>query len=156
VFSNKHVIIALIVAPILAVLAWLAVGSMVGETPAPAEPGRAYPLVAASSCRWASGECEMKNQQVALTLRFSAAGHLLVTSTHPLQGLLVSIEDGTAPTTPEALMQDDETALRWSSQSNARLADTAQLRLVARIAGSQFFGETSTVFAGTAARHEMP
>jgi hypothetical protein len=67
-WKNKHVIIALIVAPILSVLAWFAVGQIVGEKAMVAEPGAAYPLVARSNCRWASGECELHNNELEMTI----------------------------------------------------------------------------------------
>jgi len=67
-WKNKHVVIAMIVAPILAILAWFAVGSMVGEKAQVAEPGAAYPLVARSNCRWASGECELANNDLQMTI----------------------------------------------------------------------------------------
>jgi hypothetical protein len=67
-WKNKHVVTAMIVAPILAVLAWFAVGAMVGEQADVAEPGAAYPLVARSNCRWASGECELANNELEMTI----------------------------------------------------------------------------------------
>jgi hypothetical protein len=67
-WKNKHVITALIVAPILSVLAWFAVGQIVGEKAMVAEPGAAYPLVARSNCRWASGECELHNNELEMTI----------------------------------------------------------------------------------------
>ena len=41
-WKNKHVIIALLVAPILAILAWFAVGQIAGEKAEVAEPGAQY------------------------------------------------------------------------------------------------------------------
>ena len=67
-WKNKHVVIAMIVAPILAVLAWFAVGQIAGEKAHVAEPGAAYPLVARSNCRWASGECDLVNNDLELTI----------------------------------------------------------------------------------------
>jgi hypothetical protein len=67
-WKNKHVIVALIVAPILAVLAWFGVGQIVGEEAHVAKPGAAYPLVARSNCRWESGACELANNDVAMTI----------------------------------------------------------------------------------------
>ena len=45
-FTNRHVIIAMIMAPILAALAWISAGQFTGEQAAPARPGQSYPLVA--------------------------------------------------------------------------------------------------------------
>jgi hypothetical protein len=33
-----------------------------------AEPGSAYPLVARSNCRWESGECELHNNDLEMTI----------------------------------------------------------------------------------------
>ena len=67
-WKNKHVIVALIVAPILAILAWFGVGQIVGEKAQVAKPGAAYPLVARSNCRWESGECELHNNELEMTI----------------------------------------------------------------------------------------
>jgi hypothetical protein len=67
-WKNKHVVIAMIVAPILAILAWVGVGQIVGEKAHVAEPGAAYPLVARSNCRWESGECELHNNDLEMTI----------------------------------------------------------------------------------------
>lgn len=67
-WKNKHVIVAMIVAPILAILAWFAVGQIAGENAHVAKPGSAYPLVARSNCRWESGECELHNNDLEMTI----------------------------------------------------------------------------------------
>ncbi len=67
-WKNMHVAIALIVAPILAILAWFAVGQIAGEKALVAEPGSAYPLVARSNCRWESGECELHNNDLEISI----------------------------------------------------------------------------------------
>ena len=50
-WKNKHVVVAMLVAPILAILAWFAVDSMVAERAHSAKPGASYKLVAKSNCR---------------------------------------------------------------------------------------------------------
>jgi NADH:ubiquinone oxidoreductase subunit 3 (subunit A) len=60
-FKNWHVIIAMIVAPILAVLAWFAVDYFVAERPHAAKEGAAYSLIAKSNCRYDSGQCDLEN-----------------------------------------------------------------------------------------------
>jgi len=67
-WKNKHVVVALLVAPILSILAWYAVGNFVGEKPHAAEPGGAYKLVARSNCRYDSGECDLVNNDFELKL----------------------------------------------------------------------------------------
>ena len=60
-FTNKHVITAFIVAPILAVLSYYAVDLLLKEQPHVAVAGSSYPLVAQSNCRYTSGRCDLKN-----------------------------------------------------------------------------------------------
>ncbi len=148
-FTNKHVIIALIVAPILSVLAWFMVGSLIGEEPAPAESGKAYPLVAKSNCRWASGACDLENQDFSVTLRFTNTGTLKLTSRHPLQGVLVSVYDPGAENEmpPVSLVKTDGAGLAWHVLGIEPPAGEERIRLVASADGSQYYGEAATQFA---------
>ena len=148
-FTNKHVVIALIVAPILSVLAWFAVGSMTGEQAAPAEAGRDYPLVAKSSCRWTSGQCELENEDFELTLRYLETGQLLVHSAFPLEGVVVSIYDpaveGDIP--PVALVPADGAGHEWRHPASDVPQPGERIRLVASAKGSRYYGEMSSQFA---------
>jgi hypothetical protein len=60
-FKNKHVITALIVTPILAVLGYFSMDYIVSERPHQAVAGGNYQLVQLPNCRYASGKCELKN-----------------------------------------------------------------------------------------------
>lgn len=53
--TNKHVVIAMLVAPVLAVIAYFAVDASVSEPPKAAQPGQSYPLAVRSNCRYTSG-----------------------------------------------------------------------------------------------------
>ena len=68
-WKNKHVVIAMLVAPILAVIAWYGVDSIVAEQAQVAKPGDSYPLVARSNCRYDSGACDLVNNDFKLTLK---------------------------------------------------------------------------------------
>ena len=68
-WKNKHVVIAMLVAPILAVIAWYGVDSIVAERAKAAKPGDSYPLVARSNCRYDSGACDLVNNDFKLTLK---------------------------------------------------------------------------------------
>ena len=68
-WTNKHVIIALLVAPILAVIAWFGVDYLVAEQARPAEQGAMYPLVARSNCRYDSGQCDLANNDLRMSIR---------------------------------------------------------------------------------------
>ncbi len=67
-FTNKHVIASMIIAPILAVLAWFAVGYLVEEKPQQIISGGTYTLNERPSCRWESGNCELRNSDVKFSL----------------------------------------------------------------------------------------
>ncbi len=100
-FTNKHVIIAMIVAPILAVLAWFAVGEFTGEQPKRAEPGQTYPLVEKSNCRYQSGACDLENGdfKLRLSLQDGVTGpEFLLTASHPLEGVVLAVDAGGRPT----------------------------------------------------------
>ena len=68
-WKDKHVVIALIVAPILAIIAWFGVDYIVAEKAQPAEPGSMYPLVARSNCRYDSGSCDLVNNDFKVRIR---------------------------------------------------------------------------------------
>ena len=148
-FTNKHVVVALIVAPILSVLAWFAVGNLTGEQPAPAQHGQAYPLVAKSNCRWPSGSCDLENEEFQLRLSFSSAGDLEVSSAHPLQGVLVSIYDPSATRDPPpvSLKPSDGEGFAWEVLELGLPASHERIRLVASAEGSQYYGEPDSTFA---------
>ncbi len=65
-FKNKHVIVALIVAPILAILSWFATGYFVDEKPHTMQEGSVYTLNVKSNCRWASGNCTLENNDIII------------------------------------------------------------------------------------------
>ena len=68
-FKNKHVVIAMLVAPVLSILAWLAVDYFISERPHVAESGATYALIAKSNCRYDSGQCDLENSDFSLSMR---------------------------------------------------------------------------------------
>ena len=88
-FTNKHVVIALIVGPILAILAWIGVGQIAGEKAAVAVAGNSYPLVEKSDCRYESGHCKLENEDFKLVLLLEQRGidtMLVLQSAQVLEG----------------------------------------------------------------------
>lgn len=67
-FKNKHMIVAVIVAPILAILAWFATGMLVDEKPHSMHEGSVYTLKVKSNCRWESGKCTLENEDVTIDI----------------------------------------------------------------------------------------
>ena len=146
-----HVAIALIVAPILAILAWFAVGEIAGEEAKVAEPGAAYPLVARSNCRWASGECELHNNDLEMTIlplelgaqytRLSLDSEIaLAQATFALlvngQEVAASAQHDTSPDAPAQM-----------SVTIPAFADPeAKLRVAVTVQESLYFAEVPVVF----------
>ena len=151
--TNKHVITALIVAPILSVLAWFAVGSLVGEQAAPAQPGNAYPLVEKSNCRWASGQCDLENADFRVSLQYTDNGALELRSAYPLQGAAFSVFDPAQDVSlpPMELRADDSRGVVWRFSAAGKPSPGQRIRLVATANGSQYYGEVGTAFAQAAA-----
>jgi hypothetical protein len=148
VFTNKHVVIALIVAPILSVLAWFAVSSWIGEKPQAAQMGNSYPLLAQSNCRWPSGQCDMENEDFSLSLRLDASARLTLESSHVLDGIVLAVSAGPADSRPRAMSAIDEAGRHWVLQLDSIPGPEDRIQLVANAGGRQFFGDASTVFSG--------
>jgi hypothetical protein len=146
--TNKHVIIAMLVAPILAVLAWIAVGQFAGEQPHSAQPGRDYPLVAQSNCRYASGACDLSNEdfRVRLVLDQSADPVLILSASHPLDGVLLSVGTPEQNLPPERMRAADGQGLEWQVLLGRVPSPQERIRLVATTGGSAYFAEASTLF----------
>jgi len=144
-FTNKHVIVAMLVAPILAIIAWFAVDRVVGEEPQPAVEGQSYPLVAKPGCRYAGGECELVNGDFRLAVSVDSVGDLRVSASHALDDLRIAV--GGADEFGEPLaMRSDDAGRQQFRVSVGRLPADAQLRLLASAGGSQYFAEMSLAF----------
>lgn len=148
-FKNKHVIIAMIVAPILSVLAWFAVGQLTGEQPQAAKPGQSYPLVEKSNCRYESGACDLENEEfkVRLTLQTGVTGpEFVLTASHPLEGVVLSMGLPDAEAAPAPMRASDGQGLQWRMVIDALPAPADRIRLVARASGASYFADASSTF----------
>lgn len=137
-FKNKHVVIAMLVAPMLAIMAWYAVDHYVGEQPHAAKAGAAYSLVAKSNCRYASGQCDLANGNFELTLRpmlqTDSSLTMALQSRFPLERAMIGLVEAGAEGPPSILQASDATAQNWvgalappaNSESTFRLAVIAK------------------------------
>ena len=93
--TNKHVVIALIVAPILAIGSYYITDYLVSEAPKKAQQGQSYKLVAKPNCRYGSGECELHNGDFSVTLvgkkQTSQGMQLVLDANFPLQGVTLAL-----------------------------------------------------------------
>ena len=147
VFTNKHVIIAMLVAPVLAVLAWFAAGMLAGERPAPAEVGQAYPLLEKSNCRYPSGACDLENEDIRLSLSPGPSGaELVLRSSHPLDGVVLGIAGSGEDVPPAVMRSSDGQGLEWRLMVAAMPGVEKRIHLVAMAGGSSYFADASTAF----------
>ncbi|MBD2858941.1 hypothetical protein IB286_07930 [Spongiibacter sp. KMU-158] len=149
--TNKHFVIALIVAPILAVIAYFAVDRAVTEPPQQAVAGQDYPLVAASNCRYSSGRCTMKNGNfnVTITPEFEAANllRLHLQSAFPVTKVsLALVPNAEANYPPLEMEQVEGDAQSWVITTTLPESENPLLRLVVEAEGSRYFGETGLAF----------
>ncbi len=146
--TNKHIITALIVTPILALIAYFAVDLALSEKPKRAKPNNSYPLAAKSNCRYSSGQCSLVNGDIRIELSTSLA-QLIVSSSHALEGLQLAVADSAQNERPLSASKDR--ARRWSAELPVTISDKSTLRIAASIAGSIYFKETSLAFLATEA-----
>ena len=144
-FTNKHVVIALIVAPILAILAWFAVGQFAGEKAQPAAAGKSYPLVEKSNCRYDSGHCDLENEDFRLALELEGLD-LRLRSDHILQGVMIAVNHAGEDSTPQKMTAVGSDGLVWRHVLLEVPPDDARIRLVASTSHNAYFGDAATVF----------
>ncbi len=148
-FTNKHVVIAMIVAPVLAVLAWFGVGQIGAEKPQVAVQGQSYPLVEQSNCRYASGACDLENEdfKLRITMADSVSGpELVLTATHALDGVVMSVGQATEEAAPSPMRALDGQGLSWRLALGQSPSAQERIRMVANASGSSYFADASTTF----------
>lgn len=145
---NRHFITALLVAPLLAVLAWFVVGQWVEEPPlqpTPAQSGDSYPMIERPGCRYAGGDCGLSNGDFKLALAFTPDGQLIMASAIPLDYVLVGLASASAQPPLEAQPSSTQRD-RWFYNFGAVPVSNDRLRVVAVTAGASWFGEASLIF----------
>lgn len=149
-WKNKHVVVALIVAPILSILAWYTVGQLVGEKPEAAEPGNTYKLVARSNCRYASGSCDLHNAEFVLTLEpgmlAASSVAMTMTASHPLQSAALGLAEGDSPTPPSPMTRAADDGTAWQGLIPRPTSPDATIRLAVTAQGATWYAEVPVVF----------
>ncbi len=150
--KNKHVIIALIVTPILAVIAYFAVDTLVKETPHVAKSGGTYALVSLPNCRYPSGHCTLKNNEFKLELSVEEVGvnvfTLNMASEYPLQGAKVALVEAASETgSPLEMQSIDANQQQWNAKLAGNLNPNSIIQLVVAANDAFYYGETELVFS---------
>ncbi|MEM8562335.1 MAG: hypothetical protein AAGF57_08885 [Pseudomonadota bacterium] len=145
--SNRHIVIALIVAPMLALLAWFFAGKLSGEQPLAAQHGQSYPLLAKSNCRRTGGVCDLVNEEFRLKLtRSNDRRGLLLLASHPLQGVLVAVGPDGEAESPIPMRQVNGEGTQWRLDFAATPQSQHAVRVAAVANGARYFAETTALF----------
>ena len=140
----------MIVAPVLAIIAYFSVDHVVSEKPSAAKDGATYKLAAKSNCRYQSGLCTLKNADIELVIRAKRIDErtveLVLTSELEVEDVLISLANSEADARPVKMQvkdgQRDVLHVTFDNFDPKR----SVLRLAAGIAGSMYYAETTAVF----------
>lgn len=165
--KSRHVIVALLVAPLLAVFAWFSVGWIAGDTSEAAKPvqaGADYPLIERSGCRYAGGECRLENTDVKWVVTVDDNHVVTIQSAIPLDSLVVGLRSqpsvppvaaaaaGEGVGSSAGLAGDGQIANDkvWLVRLAGAPDSSDALRLVATAGGARYYGEASLTFTDPA------
>ncbi len=150
ILKNKHLILAMFVAPVLAIIAYFATDYAVSEKPQQAQQGNTYKLAANSNCRYQSGQCTLQNGDVEINVTVERITESLVEMTLrcniPAQKVLASLVGDNDTEQPVAMQSDAAEKTVWHAQFNIADPEKAQLRLAVELSGALFYAETPAVF----------
>jgi len=150
ILKNKHVVVAMIVAPILAIIAYFAVDHVVSEKPQTALQGGTYKLAAKSNCRYQSGVCTLKNADVEVKIRARRIGaqevELTMQSVLPVQNAIISFVGEDIPSTPERMNAVNTDMDEWQATLYLNDPEKTILRLALNISDATYYAETTAVF----------
>lgn len=161
-FTNKHVILAMLIAPVLALISYFAVDSMVAEKPHAAKQGARYELVEKPNCRYSSGSCGLKNGEFELKLtavwQDDVHLQLKLESKHPLDGVIAAhVVEQDTEVPPLNMKPEDETGLKWSLNLVNPNPAQDRLHIAASASRTLYFGDAALAFIdyGTAFKEDF-
>ena len=151
--KNKHILAAMIISPILAVITYFAVDYVVKEKPHVAQEGQSYPLVAKSNCRYSSGQCNLENSSFKASLQVKEVNGqpaLHLDANFPLDGVMVGIAvDGVdiQNVAPQSMQSQNNDSQKWVLPLEVDVDSSSMLAIAMTANGSQYFGETIMAFS---------
>ena len=150
--NNKHVMVAMIVAPILAIISYFATDYIVSEEPIVAQKGQQYALLARPNCRYESGQCTLINGDLEITLRrmidSDGQAHLQAKASRSLDGVKVAFVESQVAvdsTIPNDMLNAAKDGTSWSLPLLQEHRGS-ELQLVTQAQQSVFYASTETVF----------
>jgi hypothetical protein len=150
-WKNKHVVIAMLVAPLLAIIAWYGVDAIVADRAESAKPGAHYPLVARSNCRYESGQCDLVNNDFKLVIRVvevrPGETTLALESEFPIANTRLSISSGDYEVLATAVQESlSELPVQWIVTIASSPVPPAILRVAVTVQQSIYFAEVPVIF----------
>ena len=151
IFKNKHLMVATLMAPILALVGYFGINAILSEKPQAAEAGQSYQLVEKPNCRRSGGKCGLKNAdfELNLTAEWLTEGQLLISlkSAHTLDGILVELVENNAGQNEPVNMRPASTdGLSWSLNMADPDPDRHRLHMVASSGESLYYGDIAMTF----------
>ena len=150
ILKNKHMVLAMFVAPVLAIIAYFATDYVISEKPHAARQGTSYKLAAKSNCRYQSGQCTLHNGDVEVNVRAERiTGSLIELSllaNMPLKNALVSSVVADKETDPVVMQPAVSEENTWRAKFDIVDAEKSTLRFVLELSGLLFYAETPAVF----------
>ena len=145
-FRNKHMILAFLIAPVLAIIAWFSVDYFVAERPHSAKPGASYELIAKPNCRRYSQRCDLKNEDVELSVSVPACDasgiDVELDSNIVIDRAAVGLADGS----PAPLTILDADGKRWAGRVAGSVDSGSTLRIAVVASESTFYAEIPATF----------
>lgn len=150
-FKNKHLILAMLISPVLAIIAYFGVDLAVSEKPQAAKEGESYKLAARSNCRYTSGLCSLENGDFKVKLRSEGVENdkvvLILTSDYTLEGAKISmVQTPDQSSTPVDMHANSQDGTEWTIGLPAPQSESSEIRLVVSSSGTVYFGDTPTTF----------
>ena len=153
IFNNKHILAAMIISPILALITYFAIDYVVKEKPQAAQQGQSYPLIAKSNCRYSSGQCNLVNSDFKASLKvekIDGQTALSLDVNYPLDGVMIGLAkqgQDIEKVTPVAMTNQTESRQNWVLPLNFDVDENTTLAIAISANGAQYFGETQMGFS---------
>jgi hypothetical protein len=150
-FKSKHVIVAMLIAPILALISYFSVDAAVSEKPHAAVAGEHYELLEKSNCRYSSGACDLKNgdMHIAITPEWVTNQKLRLTinSSQPLENVVGARVNVLGEEVAASKLQSlDDSGLNWTTEMTTPDADLERLHLAVSINDTWYYGDAALKF----------
>jgi hypothetical protein len=150
--TQRHVVVALLVTPLLAIGAWYLTGQFVAEdalTPQPAEAGLSYPLMARSGCRYAGGRCVLANGDLELAVTLANENEVTVSTSAVAERVLVAAQILGEPAPQPLIAERGASPGEWRARVNLAGDGGEQLLIAVEVGGALFYGEAPLTFTTT-------